>query len=164
MATDHWHGCLSRVPVVVQNVLNVSEGIMREVNWWLQVDKSFSEPVVCPDPNMQVITDACTTDWRAQVGQTAFKGIWPQEDTLLHFNVLEMTAVTLAEPSAHQCFRGEGCQTCTGKYTTKALSTHLSFLRQHFSSGIHELARREHHTEGSAYCHMLQSDSIHVVK
>ena len=39
----------------------VSEEIMREVGWWLQLTVDLAEPVVQPDPVLCIFTDTCTT-------------------------------------------------------------------------------------------------------
>ena len=89
---NHWNAHRDPPDTMVE----VSEEIMEEVGWWLQVTVGLVEPVVRPEPGIRIFTDACTTGWGAHVGDTVIKGIWSPEETLLHINVLEMRAVRLA--------------------------------------------------------------------
>ena len=98
----------------------VSEETMEEVDWYLRVNVGFSKLVVCPTPNIQIFTDACTTRWRVHMQYTVIKGTWiPEEAT----------------------YRDEGCQTVPAEHQSKALDTYSGLHRQHLDYGICQPSR-----------------------
>ena len=88
----HWNAHRDPPDVLVP----VSEDIMREVTWWGNIHRGMALPVVLPDPDIRIFTDACVSGWGAHVGDTVIKGSWDPRERLLHINVLEMRAVRMA--------------------------------------------------------------------
>ena len=90
--SKHWNAHRDPPDVLIP----VSEEIMVEIDWWMKIDITLSEPVVRPPPEVRIFTDACTTGWGAHVDDIVIKGTWSPVETSLHINVLEMRAVRLA--------------------------------------------------------------------
>ena len=66
------------------------------VRWWLtRHNTQGGTPIRCPDPTIQVQTDASTTGWGGHSDTRTFAGQWSRQDRQKHINALEMKAVVL---------------------------------------------------------------------
>ena len=67
------------------------------LQWWInQCLDPQGVPLVGPEFKTQIFTDASLQGWGAHVGDALLQGLWSEEESRLHINVLEMRAVFLA--------------------------------------------------------------------
>jgi len=75
----------------------VTQSLRQHLVWWTELAHlSPGVPLVPPPHNVRVFTDASTQGWGAHVEGVEFQGLWSRTERLLHINVLEMRAITLA--------------------------------------------------------------------
>ena len=68
----------------------------RALRWWLKPSHlSEGVPIHALDPTVRTFTDASTTGWGGHVGEQRFSGLWTEEESRLHINVLELRALKL---------------------------------------------------------------------
>ncbi|XP_070178855.1 uncharacterized protein [Littorina saxatilis] len=53
-------------------------------------------PIVCPQPEKELFTDASLTGWGAHLDGQMVSGVWDSTQSSLHINLLELEAVSLA--------------------------------------------------------------------
>jgi hypothetical protein len=81
-----------------QNQLVTIAGPIRGCLQWWQDPRNvmIGVPIVYPDPQVEVFTDASLFGWGAHVNHQTVSGVWTEDQSLLHINLLEMEAVRLA--------------------------------------------------------------------
>ena len=73
--------------------------ILQHLKWWLQEDLYHQGILLKIDPpSYTIFTDASLSGWGAHVepGGLLFHGVWTQDKSRLHINVLEMQAIFLS--------------------------------------------------------------------
>ena len=79
------------------DLIQVPSQVRQAARWWLDPANIFlGAPVVPPEPNIRLYTDACMKGWGAHCADQTFQGLWTAQEQLLHINVLEMRAVYMA--------------------------------------------------------------------
>ena len=96
--------------------------------WWNQLQNPQGVPLVLPEFDLHIFTDASSQGWGAIVGDTRFHGKWTQEESSRHINYLEMRAVTntlerLEEPAGTRILVASD-NTTTVSYINKQGGTH----------------------------------------
>jgi hypothetical protein len=67
------------------------------LRWWLDpTNVMVGVPIQYPPPQIEIFTDASLFGWGAHINQMTISGVWSEEQSLLHINLLEMEAVRLA--------------------------------------------------------------------
>jgi hypothetical protein len=78
-------------------LVTISQEIRSCLQWWLDpIHVMSGVPLVYPEPQIEVFTDASLFGWGAHVQQQTVSGVWTEAQSLLHINILEMEAVRLA--------------------------------------------------------------------
>jgi ribonuclease HI len=75
--------------------VGIPEEVHQEMLWWLnQIQNPEGVPLVLPQFQVHLFTDASTMGWGGIVGDaTPYQGLWSQEERKMHINVLELRAV-----------------------------------------------------------------------
>jgi len=90
---DHWAAHKDHPGVLV----SIPQSFHPHLAWWTDLSHlSTGVPLVPPPHNVRVFTDASTQGWGAHAEGAEFQGFWSPEERLLHINVLEMRAISLA--------------------------------------------------------------------
>ena len=76
--------------------MSISENGKQDVFWWLRNIYSSDKTITLSDPNFVLYVDASEEGWGAHVGDVETGGRWTFEESSLHINVLELTAIFLA--------------------------------------------------------------------
>ena len=86
--------------------IRMTTEILQHLKWWLQEDRYHQGIPLKIDPSSHTIfTDASLSGWGAHVVPEGllFHGLWTEEQSRLHINVLEMKAIFLSlSPAAHK--------------------------------------------------------------
>ena len=89
---DHWRPATGRQEDLIPSPVSITQ----ELTWWTVRDNlSQGVPLELPQFNCRLFTDASTKGWGAHLDGEEVQGLWSQEETALHINVLEMRAVRL---------------------------------------------------------------------
>ena len=64
-----------------------------EVNWWKGCIHKVENDIVIPPPELFITTDASLLGWGAVYEGKSSGGQWNEEESLLHINALELTAI-----------------------------------------------------------------------
>ena len=64
-----------------------------EVNWWNGCIHNVENDIVIPPPELFITTDASLLGWGAVYEGKSSGGQWNDEESLLHINALELTAI-----------------------------------------------------------------------
>ena len=68
-----------------------------EQRWWISQMQSWNgKSMISAGPDLTVTSDASKRGWGATLGSERAKGLWTQEETSLHINVLELKGVLFA--------------------------------------------------------------------
>ena len=87
----HQHSQSQNYPVPV------SLQIKQHLQWWLGYHNVMTGiPIVSPEPQLEIFTDASLFGWGAHLDRQVISGVWTEDQSLLHINWLEMEAVRLA--------------------------------------------------------------------
>ena len=75
-------------------LLEVPDYIKEHLKWW-QVPHRLSQgvPLLPPQFDLKMFTDASTSGWGGQVEDQLYQGTWSHQEKNLHINVLEMRAI-----------------------------------------------------------------------
>ena len=89
---EHW-----RYPQLLDNLLPWTETILAHLDWWQNPTNVMKGADLHPkDHSIQLFTDASNEGWGAHLEQTSTKDLWSDREKMLHINVLELKAVSLA--------------------------------------------------------------------
>ena len=83
----------------LEHKIFVTEQIKHHLGWWLDRDRFIRGVVLKQSPPTQtVFTDASCSAWGARLEQKGLMchGVWQQNQSQLHINILEMKAILLA--------------------------------------------------------------------
>ena len=74
-----------------------TEAIAAHLDWWQNPSNVMRGADLHPkDHSIQLFTDASNEGWGAHLDQNSTKGLWSDRKKMLHINVLELKAVSLA--------------------------------------------------------------------
>ena len=79
--------------------IGMTTKILQHLKWWLQVDLyRHGIPMKIDPPSHTIFTDASLSGWGAHVEPEGllFRGLWTEDQSRLHINVLEMKAIFLS--------------------------------------------------------------------
>ena len=79
--------------------IRMTSEILYHLKWWLQEDRYHQGiPLKIDPPSHTFFTDASLSGWRAHVEPEGllFHGLWTEDQSQLHINVLEMKAIFLS--------------------------------------------------------------------
>ena len=79
--------------------IRMTSEILYHLKWWLQEDRYHQGiPLKIDPPSHTIITDASLSGWGAHVEPEGllFHGLWTEDQSRLHINVLEMKAIFLS--------------------------------------------------------------------
>ena len=79
--------------------------ILHHLKWWLQEDRYHQGiPLKIDPPSHTIFTDASLSGWGAHVEPEGllFHGLWTEDQSGLHINVLEMKAILSLSRAAHK--------------------------------------------------------------
>ena len=79
--------------------IGMTTEILQHLKWWLQEDRYRQGiPLRIDPPSHTIFTDASLSGWGAHVEPEGllFHGVWSEDQTRLHINVLEMKAIFLS--------------------------------------------------------------------
>ena len=79
--------------------IGLTSKILQHLKWWLQEDLYLHEiPMKIDPPSHTIFTDASLSGWGAHVEPEGllFHGLWTEDQSRLHINVLEMKAILLS--------------------------------------------------------------------
>lgn len=83
----------------LEDKICITDSIRSQLQWWLNRNLLLQGvPFNLPDPTQFLYTDASSVGWGAHlepVGHTCH-GVWSEEQSVLHVNILEMLAIELA--------------------------------------------------------------------
>ena len=146
--------------------LNSWDDQVRLGEWFLTATEQWLDrhwlltgvPLVPPDPQLQLFTDASTHGWGAHVADRSAAGLWSVDQRLWHINLLEMEAVRQALLSFQSCLRHHVVLLCTDNTTVAcyinkqggAHSTALSLLAEEILvfCQLHEIQLLARHVPG----------------
>ena len=78
--------------------IRMTSEILYHLKWWLQEDRYHQGiPLKIDSPSHTIFTDASLSGWGAHVEPEGllFHGLWTEDQSRLHINVLEMKAIFL---------------------------------------------------------------------
>ena len=68
-----------------------------ELRWWISQMQSWNgKSMISAGPDLTLTSDASKRGWGATLGSERAQGLWTQEETSLHINVLELKGVLFA--------------------------------------------------------------------
>jgi hypothetical protein len=71
--------------------------VLPTIRWWQDpANVMVGVPIKFPEPQVEIFTDASLFGWGAHLNQQTVSGVWTDEQSLLHINILELEAVRLA--------------------------------------------------------------------
>ena len=79
--------------------IGMTTEILQHLKWWLQEDRYHQGiPLRIDSPSHTIFTDASLSGWGAHVEPEGllFHGVWTEDQSRLHINVLEMKAIFLS--------------------------------------------------------------------
>ena len=79
--------------------IGITTEILQHLEWWLQEDRYHQGiPLRIDPPSHTIFTDASLSGWGAHVEPEGllFHGVWTEDQSRLHINVLEMKAIFLS--------------------------------------------------------------------
>ena len=79
--------------------IGITTKILQHLKWWLQEDRCLHGiPMKIDSPSHTIFTDASLSGWGAHVEPEGllFHGLWTEDQSWLHINVLEMKAIFLS--------------------------------------------------------------------
>ena len=85
--------------------------------WFNQQWLSQGVPIVPPPPQEDLYTDASKTGWGAHVGTLTASGVWGDDLSGSHINLLELEAVVLALDAFSTSLSGKSVRVCTDNTT-----------------------------------------------
>ena len=89
---EHW-----RYPQSLDSLLPWTETVSTQLDWWQNSTNVMRGADLHPkDHSIQLFTDALNEGWGAHLDQSSTKGLWSDGEKMLHINVLELKAVSLA--------------------------------------------------------------------
>ena len=86
-------GCWSQAADSPSLPVPLTEQVREDLAWWLD-DRNLTQgvPLGTPVPEMLLFSDASRTGWGAHLEELLVSGVWSEEDTHLHINLLELKA------------------------------------------------------------------------
>ena len=70
---------------------------LQELRWWISQMQSWNgKSMISAGPDLTLTSDASKRRWGATLGSKRAQGLWTQEETSLHINVLELKGALLA--------------------------------------------------------------------
>ena len=89
---EHW-----RFPQLLDTLLPWTETISAHLDWWQNPTNMMKgADLHAKHHSIQLFTDASNEGWGTHLEQTFAKGLWSDREKMLHINVLELKAVSLA--------------------------------------------------------------------
>lgn len=79
-----------------EKVMVLSNESLGEIKWWQENIKQVFSPIIRPDPNIVIYSDASLKAWGAVCNGIRANGAWSPQEAKCHINVLEMKACYLA--------------------------------------------------------------------
>ena len=89
----------------LRHQIGITTKILQHLKWWLQEDLyRHGIPMKIDPPSHTIFTDASLSGWGAHVEPEGllFHGLWTEDQSRLHINVLEMKAIFLSNMSGSQ--------------------------------------------------------------
>ena len=77
----------------------LSQGARQQLKWWYNFTEDWNGKIIIRAPtgyDIKITTDASPTGWGAMMNSIRARGYWSKEEALLHQNVRELNAVSLA--------------------------------------------------------------------
>ena len=112
-----------------KELIPVPSALRSIARWWMDpLNVEVGLPVVLPQPSARIYTDASLKGWGAHFDGRVLSGIWSEEETRLHINVLEMRAVLYALRLL-DFSRGENILVSTDNSTVVAYINHQGGTR-----------------------------------
>ena len=75
----------------------ITPQVRLDLLWWaVPAHIMVGVPIQYPEPEVQILTDASLHGWGAHLQSLTVSGVWTETEALLHINILEFQAVTLA--------------------------------------------------------------------
>ena len=140
--------------------IRMTTEILQHLKWWLQEDRYHQGiPLKIDPPSHTIFTDASLLGWGAHVEPEGllFHGLWTEDQSRLHINVLEMKAIFLSlSPAAHKV-----------KNSTVFVSTDnttvVAYIRRH-QGGTHstELSEEACNVLNLCLAHNIQLLAKHI--
>ena len=85
----------------------VSREVREDLSWWMSKEHlSRGVPLVSPLPSLHLYSDASLKGWGAHLLSREVSGVWTDEESQLHINLLELKAVFLALQSFREIATG----------------------------------------------------------
>lgn len=86
----HWRPNVDNI----ENAIPIKNAFRTHIVWWAEATNlSVGVPLQRDPPKVTITTDASLIGWGATMGDDAISGIWSENQSSLHINVLELTAV-----------------------------------------------------------------------
>ena len=86
-----------RYPQSLDSLLPWTETISAHLDWWQNPSNMIRGADLHPkDHSIQLFTDASNEGWGTHLDKNSIKGLWSDQEKMLHINVLELKAVSLA--------------------------------------------------------------------
>ena len=101
--------------------------ILQHLKWWLQEDRYHQGvPLKIDPPSHTIFTDASLSGWGAHVEPEGllFHGLWTEDQSRLHINVLEMKAIFLSLSRAAHKVKNSTVMVSTDNTTVVAYIRH----------------------------------------
>ena len=109
---DHW----SPVDGDPASPIHLSQDCVEAVRWWLQEDRwTLGVPLHVLPPSMSLYTDTYLSGWEAHLLDLTASGVWSEEESQEHINVLKIRAVELALASFLQLAGGVSSRWATAR-------------------------------------------------
>jgi len=94
-----WHvkGHWSQSTGSLSDQIPLSGEVRACLSWWMErLSFPSGVPLVPPPVDIHMFTDASERGWGAHVDSARYQGMWSEEESRLHINILELRAVRLA--------------------------------------------------------------------
>ena len=79
------------------SVVPLNKECQNDLQWWIdQLSTWNGRSIISPAPDLIITTNASLKGWRAVCQGVHTRGLWTQEESLLHINALELKAALFA--------------------------------------------------------------------
>ena len=122
---SHW-----KFPKLLVKRIPVTGNFLKHLKWWEDLQNLMAGAPIHVH-NTQVFTDTSQKGWGAHLNDSVLSGLWSNEDSQLHINILELKAVLLTLKGLQEHLQGQRVLICSDN------STVVSYLNK--EGGTHSI-------------------------